>query len=83
MGCGPVDWVGKVLPEAKFEEEKNMDRSIDLAVQHMQTNFSRSSEKKSEMEKRYNKIAQTQFLDLRNSTKTLNSRHIIIHAKTA
>ena len=35
-----------------------------------------------EMEKR-NKIAQTQVLDLRNSTKTRNSCHIIIHAKTA
>ena len=22
MGSGPVDWVGRVLPEAKFEEEK-------------------------------------------------------------
>ena len=22
MGWGPVDWVGRVLPEAKFEEEK-------------------------------------------------------------
>ena len=35
-----------------------------------------------EMEKR-NKIAQTQVLDLRNSTKTRDSRHITIHDKTA
>ena len=38
--------------------------------------------RQSEMEKS-NKIAQTQVLDFRNSTKTRNLRHIILHAETA
>ena len=40
------------------------------------------SRQSSEMEKR-KKIAQTEFLDQKIAQKMRNSRHIIIHAKTA
>ena len=29
MGWGPIEWVGRVLPEAKFEEEKNAPRFLN------------------------------------------------------
>ena len=31
MGWGPVEWVGRVIPEAKFEEEKNASRFLNFS----------------------------------------------------